>query len=164
MAGRMGKPLVPRAKAVRLDMSRGVASPHPLLRPIQGVGRWLFSFFLIAGVGWLLGTQYVTPNKRVIAVLAGLVVAGIAWRIDMISSLGLLVFALLYPRGTVFGNTNLALLLLVSVIWLMRISLGQIAGPRRTPVDLAIGGILIAYILSFRNLDPSHSTDAFGVF
>jgi len=145
-------------------MSRTVAAPHPLLRPVLDIGRRLFGIALVVGLGWLLGTQYVTPNKRVLAVMAGIIVAGIAWRIDMISGIGLLVFALLYPRGTVFGNTNLALLLLVLIMWLMRVSLGQIAGPRRTPVDLPIAGILIAYIVSFRNIEPGSGNSSFQVF
>jgi hypothetical protein len=145
-------------------MSRTVSAPHPLLRPLQGLGQRLFGLLLVVGLGWLLGTQYVSPNKRVLAVLAAIVIAGIAWRIDMISGIGLLIFALLYPRGTVFGNTNFALLLLVLVIWLVRVSLGQIAGPRRTPVDAAIAGILIAYIVSFRNIEPSYGNEAFSVF
>jgi len=56
----------------------------------------------------------------VIAVLAAAVMFGITWRIDLVSGIGVLVLALPYPRGTVFGSTNLALVLLLVVIWLLR--------------------------------------------
>jgi hypothetical protein len=106
----------------------------------------------VVGVGWLLGQQYVEPNKRVLGVLAGLLVFGIAWRLDMVSGLGLLVLSLPYPRGTVFGSTTLAFILLLLVIWLLRWTTREAAPPRRTPVDIPVVGLLVAYVISFYNI------------
>jgi O-antigen ligase/polysaccharide polymerase Wzy-like membrane protein len=107
---------------------------------------------LIVATGMLLGQQYVHPHKRVVPVMVAVLVFGLAWRIGMLSGLGVLLMALPYPKPTVFGSTNLALILLLLVIWLLRVSQGTSPAPRRTPVDVAIGGLLLAYVVSFYNV------------
>ena len=78
----------------------------------------------------MLGQQYLAPNKRVIPVIAAVVLFGLAWRTDMATAIGLLLVALPFPRYTTFGNTNLAFVLLLLVIWLLRVTSGsQPAGP-----------------------------------
>lgn len=111
---------------------------------------------LVAAVGVLLGLQYVAPNKRVLQVLAAVVLFGVAWRLDLVMGIGVLVLALPFPRGTVFGNTNLALILLLLVIWMLRFSTGHAPRPERTPLDAPIVGLLIAYLLSFANVRAEH--------
>src|SRR5258705_2372665 len=115
--------------------------PSRLLNPI-----------LVVIAGLVLGQQYVSPNKRVVPVIIGLLVSGLAWGVGIIAGLGVLIVALPFPRGTVFGNTNLALILLMLVIWLLRITQRQIPPPRRTPLDLPIIGLLTMYMLSFYNV------------
>lgn len=104
----------------------------------------------------MVGLQYASPNKRVIAVLAAAIVFGIAWRVDMVAGIGLMVLALPYPRGTVFGNSNFALILLLLVIWLLRYTQQQAAAPRRTPLDMPIAALSICYIVSFYSIDNAH--------
>ncbi len=124
-------------------------------RPIPW-GR-LRNALLVIGAGVLLGVQYMHPDKRMIAVLVAAIVAGIAWRLDTLSGIGLLVITLPYPRGTVFGNTNLALILLLLIIWLLRITQRHGPGPRATPVDAPVSGLLMAYALSFYNIADRES-------
>ena len=112
----------------------------------------LLGALLVAITGVVLGQQYVNPNRRVLPVLVGLVVTGLAWRVGMLAGLGVLVLALPFPRGTIFGNTNLALILLLLVIWLLRVSQRQSPLPHRSPVDVPIVGLLIMYMLSFYNV------------
>ena len=104
----------------------------------------------IAGV--LLGIQYWTPNKRVIPVVAALLVFGVAWRLSMVAAINVLVFLLPYPKGTVFGSTNLAFILLVFVIWLLRLSLRMSPPARSSPMNVPIFGLVLWYILSFYNV------------
>jgi len=104
------------------------------------------------------------PNKRVLAVMAALVVFGLAWRVSMVMGLGFLVLALPFPRGTSFGTTNLAFILILAVIWLLRMSQRASALPRRTPVDVPIAGLVIAYIVSFYNVEPRHLHHAMSNF
>ena len=118
----------------------------------QAWGQRLFGALLIVATGVLLGEQYVTPNKRVIPVILATIVFGMAWRFSMMSGIGVLVLALPFPRGTTFGNTNLALILLLAVIWLLRISQRDTPGARRTPLDAPIAALVLCYVLSFYNI------------
>ena len=132
-------------------MSATSAPANPLPRTRRWPGR-LLAAAVVVTAGWLLGQQYVTPNKRVVPVMAGLLISGLAWRVGMVAGLGVLVLTLPYPRGTTFGNTNLALILVLLIIWLLRITQRQSPLPRRTPVDIPIVGLLIMYMLSFYNV------------
>ncbi len=119
----------------------------------------MFGLTVLVGAGVILGIQYLTPNKRVIAVIAAAVIGGLAWRLTIVSGLGVLVVALPYPRGTVFGSTNVALVLALLLIWLLRASLRQAPQPQRTPVDAPVLALLGSFIVSFYNID---STVALG--
>ena len=103
-------------------------------------------------VGVLLGIQYWSPNKRVIPVVLATAVFGIAWRLSMGAAINVLVFLLPYPKGTVFGSTNLALIMMVFVLWLLRLSLRMSERARTSPIDIPILGLLLWYVLSFYNV------------
>lgn len=126
------------------------------VRSFARPGRDWFGVLLATGaviaIGWLVGAQIMDPNKRVLAVLAAVVVFGLAWRASMIMGLGVLLLALPFPRSTVFGSTSVAFILILLVIWLLRLSQRMAATPQRTPLDVPIVGLVIAYIVSFYNL------------
>jgi hypothetical protein len=128
----------------------------PQIRPRPGDRPdWLtpaLSWVLTIASGVILGMQYWDPNPRIIPVAVALLVFGIAWRLDMVAALSLLVFLLPYPKGTVFGNTNLAFIMLVFVIWLLRVSLRMSPPARWGPVAAPIGMMLLWYVLSFYNI------------
>jgi len=119
---------------------------------------------VVGAVGVLLGVQIMTPNKRVLAVMAAVVVFAIAWRASMVMGLGFLLLALPFPRSTSFGTTNLAFTLILLVIWLLRMSQRIAPWPQRTPADAPIIGLLIAYIISFYNVNPRHLSLALNNF
>lgn len=144
--------------------SRPLAAPPPFVRPLQEWAQRLFLLLVVVTAGIVIGTQYVHPDKRVLAVSAAVVVVGIAWRMSMVQGIGLLMFALLYPRGTVFGNTNFALVLLLLVLWLARMALRQVPTPARTPVDGIVGGFLLSFVISFYNVEPGNLGGAFANF
>src|SRR5262252_818033 len=110
-------------------------------------------------VGVLLGFQYWNPNKRVIPVVIVLMVFGVAWRLSMAAAINVLVFLLPYPKGTVFGNTNLAFILMVFVIWLLRLSLKMSPPARSSPLNLPIFGMILWYILSFYNVQDAFALE-----
>jgi hypothetical protein len=115
------------------------------------LGRAL-GFVVLAAFGLLLGIQYWTPNKRIIPVVAVMLVFGVAWRLSMAAAVSVLVFLLPYPKGTVFGSTNLAFIMIVFVIWLLRLSLRTAAPARSSPLNLPIVGMLLWAVLSFYNV------------
>ena len=125
-------------------------------RPQRPLTAWLDRLgviLLTIGVGVVLGAQYITPNKRVLSVLAAVVIFGVTWRLDMVSGLGVLILALPFPRTTVFGTTNLAFILLLLVTWLLRVTLGQNPPPRRSPLDAPLVTLFLCYVVSFYNID-----------
>lgn len=135
-----------------------MSAPLYPARPLPRRTAWnewlnrLASLGIVVGLGVLLGMQYMEPNKRILAVAAAVLVIGTAWRLDMVSGIGVLILALPFPRGTTFGSTNLALILLLLVIWLLRLSQREVARPERTPVDSAMGAFFLIVVLSFYNV------------
>jgi O-antigen ligase len=119
--------------------------------------RWLSKLVgpaIVTVAGIVLGYQYWLPNKRVVPVAVALLLLGLSWQIGMVSGLGLLTVMLPYPRGTVFGNTNLAMILILLVVWLLRMTQRMSPLPIRTPSDGPIVCLVIAYIVSFYNVRP----------
>jgi hypothetical protein len=112
----------------------------------------LFGLLALTGVGIVIGTQYVAPEKRTITVLIAAVLFALAWRIDLISGIGVLLFAMPFPRGTSIGSTNVVLVVLMSIIWLLRVSLRRLAPPQRTPVDAPLIALLLSFVVSFYNV------------
>ena len=112
----------------------------------------VFGFVALVATGVMLGFQYWTPNKRVIPVAVVLLVFGVAWRLSMVAAVNVLVFVLPYPKGTVFGNTNLAFILMLFTIWLLRLSLRMSPPARSSPINLPIFALILWYILSFYNV------------
>lgn len=125
------------------------------LRDFAGERDWLLTFLSVAavvGLGVLIGQQYVHPDKRVLQISAALLLFGVTWRLNLVAGLGVLMFALPFPRGTVFGSTNLAFVLLLTIVWLLRSTQREAPGFSRTPHDAPIVGLLIAYVISFYNV------------
>ena len=119
---------------------------------VDPVRRWL-GLALLVGAGVVLGINYVAPDKRMIAVIAATVVFGIAWRVDLVTGIGVMALVLPYPRGTVFGGTNVVVVAILLILWLLRGSLQQAPRTQATPVDLPMAALLIAFIVSFYNID-----------
>ncbi len=136
-------------------VNRTAASGPPPWR-VDPVGR-LLALLATIGAGVLLGLQYWAPNKRVIPVIAATAIFGIAWRMSMSVAMSVMVFLLPYPKGTVFGSTNLALILMLLVIWLLRLSLRMSEPARSSPLDLPILGLLLWYVLSFYNVQSEEA-------
>jgi len=130
----------------------GALPPKRQPNPLVGLLDRLGVILLIVSVGVVMGLQYITPNKRVLPVLAAIVMFGVAWRLDLVSAMAVLILALPFPRGLVFGSTNLAFILLLLVIWLLRASLGQSAPPRRSPLDVPLITLFACYVASFYNV------------
>lgn len=143
---RPAAPSTPRAP-------RGVVTPFA--RRLNQAFEWL----VIAAAGVLLGTQYVYPDKRMIPLIISVVVVGVAWRLDLLTGIAILVVALPYPRSTVFGTTNIAFVLMLVIFWLVRVSTRELQPPKASLIDLPIVGLVVVYILSFNNVRGEQSLD-----
>lgn len=125
---------------------------------IDPIGR-VFGALMTIVTAVLLGIQYVYPNKRVIPVILGITIFGMAWRLSMVAAINVMVFLLPYPKGTVFGSTNLALIMLVFILWLLRLSLRMSAPARSGPLNTPIFGLLLWYVLSFYNVQSDFALE-----
>ena len=132
-------------------MTVAVRLKHWLRPERDPIGRLLIVAAVLA-LGVVIGMQYMAPDKRMLAVMAGAVVFGIAWRLDTLTGIGFLLLALPYPRGTVFGSTNFAFILFLLLIWLLRVTQRRSPPPTRTPLDIPIAGLVLAYAISFYNV------------
>ncbi len=127
-----------------------------------GTGRWTAwldragTAILVAVIGVVLGQQYLSPNKRMIPVIGALLLFGLVWRVDLATGIGVLLLALPFSWHTTFGNTNLAFVLLLLVVWLLRVTVGESRPPSRTPIDVPLVALFVCYVLSFYNVEPAN--------
>lgn len=119
--------------------------------------RWARPLAVIIGMGILVGTQIVSPAKRVIEAVAAGVVVFILWNFSTIGALWFLVIMYPFPFAISLGNSNFVFVLIIFLIHMIRVSSGaeRFSLDRRVaaPVFFLVG----AYILSFYNVvaDPS---------
>jgi O-antigen ligase len=141
-------------------------APRPERRPNPLVGLLdrLGALFLVIGIGVMMGLQYISPNKRVLSVLTAVLMFGLAWRLNIIYGLGIMAIALPFPRTTTFGNTNIYLVALMLVIWLLRVSLRQSPPPHRSPIDAPLVMLFISYVVSFYNIEAADLAIGLGSF
>ena len=134
--------------------------PNPLTELLNRLGAILFTVTF----GIVLGLQYITPNKRVLSVILALLMFGLPWRLDLITGLGIMAIALPFPHTTIFGNTNLAFILLMIVTWLLRVTMRQNAPPHRSPIDAPLISLFISYVASFYNVTAGNLGVSLGCF
>ena len=107
---------------------------------------------LVLVVAIFAGQQLVSPDKRVVQVLAAGLLVFFAFRSRLITGLMLAVLFLPFQKGTSYGSTNRAFMLLIFIVWVFRVTTGRVKGAGRTPLDLPIIGLIMAYGLSFINV------------
>src|SRR5262245_20738291 len=113
--------------------------------------RLLLAVFVVC-VAVFSGKQLADTNARVIQVVAAGFVVFFAFRSQLITGLLLTVLFLPFPKGTSYGTTNMAFMLLVFMVWVFRVSTGRAKAIGRTPLDIPILGLVMAYALSFYNV------------
>jgi len=126
--------------------------------------RLLLAVFVVC-VAVFSGRQLADTNARVIQVVAAGFIVFFAFRSQLITGLMLTVLFLPFPKGTSYGSTNMAFMLLVFIVWVFRISSGRAKAIGSTPLDIPILGLVMAYGLSFYNVAlPEHIPLAWGQF
>ncbi len=139
-----------------MSPSPGTAPRHRWSAIEHWIGR-LGLFAAVIGIAIVAGMQFAQPDKRILQVIAAVAVVYLAFRSKSISALMLAVLFIPFPKGTSYGNTNLAFLLLIFVVWIFRITTGRARTVGRTPLDIPVLGLVMAYGLSFYNVtNPEH--------
>ena len=72
---------------------------------------------LVAFVSYVVGSQVITPQHRVIKALVVCLVAAIIWRFEVILALYIFVVLFPVPSGIAITSTNVALMTLIFLFW-----------------------------------------------
>ena len=126
-------------------------------------GRSAFALAILAFAVIAAG-QFVDPNPRVLQVGVAAVVVFLAFRAASIDALAVAVLLLPFPKATSYGNTNVAFLLLIFIVWVFRVSAKREPAPLRTRLDIPILGLVMAYAISFYEVEPEHLAMAWSQF
>lgn len=130
---------------------------HPFVRNLF-LGAFIVGFAVFAGM------QIATPDKRVIQVLAALLLVFFAFKIDSVSALAIATLFLPFPKATSYGNTNVTFVLLIFIVWLYRVTTHRVAPPKRIPAMVPVGLLVISYLISFYNVEHAHYAVAWAKF
>ena len=135
--------------------------------PGSVVSGWPGKVFLALGIVALsvvAGAQVVNPDPRVLQVVAAVAVVFLAFRATSISALAFAVLLLPFPKGTSYGNTNVAFTLLILLVWIFRVSTKREVPAVRTALDVPLLCLVMAYAISFYEVDAGHFTQALSLF
>lgn len=112
---------------------------------------WAWIAVVVGGL--LLGSQIYAPNQRMLQVFGAVALCMGAVRVESVVGLLMLIPLLPFPKLTTYGSTNVAFVILVFVIWLVRMVLRQEKSSGRSSLDLPAGLLIMAYLLSFSQLE-----------
>lgn len=140
-----------KPKPAAFDTSRSRGS---LFSPLSTRGIRNIIFIII--IGALIGSQIVSPNKRVIEATVGLVMIVILWNFSTFATLSFIILMYPLPFGTSIGNSNFILILVIFIIYMVRVSAQTEKIRSDRFFNLAIVLIVSSYILPLYNLtsDP----------
>lgn len=104
---------------------------------------------VVAFISYVIGTQVVSPHHRTMKALVVALMAVIMLRFDMIFTLYLFVILFPVPSGVAITSTNVALMSLIFLLWVVRANARKVQILPKTPIDVFIGLFLMAYVVSF---------------
>src|SRR5262245_36380387 len=114
----------------------GASAPATPSRLVSTPLRRALFALALAALALLIGMQIAQPDKRVLQVVAGGLIVFLAFRTQSIFALMLAVLFLPFPKATSYGNTNVAFILLVFVVWLFRVTTHRVTPTGRTGIDI----------------------------
>ena len=101
----------------------------------------------------VLGQQILAPNPRVIKLVAGVALFVAAYRARPFWALCMIVLFFPFPFSIFVGDSTMIFIVLVALVYLARLTMGQVPALRGTPVDAGMAVLMAAYMLSFFNID-----------
>jgi hypothetical protein len=120
----------------------------------QQLSRWWIALIVLAG-GAVAGSQFASPNKRVLQVVAAAIVVIGAIRLQSLAGLLILIPLLPFPKATTYGGTTFAFVLFVFLVWLGKVTLKIERVEGRSPMDVPVVLLVLAYLLSFSQIDST---------
>jgi O-antigen ligase len=108
---------------------------------------------IVVVVALVLSQQILAPNPRVIKLIAGMALFVAAYRARPFWALCMIVLFFPFPFSIFVGDSTMIFIVLVALVYLARLTLGQVPALRGTPVDAGMALLITAYVLSFSNID-----------
>jgi O-antigen ligase len=106
---------------------------------------------------YVVAQQVVFPQPRIIKITVLFLLLVIMLRLQTVYSLYLFIVLMPFPSGIALTSTNVVLMTLIPLLWVVRARSMQQALTTRTPVDGAIAFFLLAYIIAFANVQGTHA-------
>jgi hypothetical protein len=102
---------------------------------------------------WVVGTEIVHPHQRLVKVTILFIIIVIMLRFQMIYSLYLFILLYLFPSGITYGSTNLLLMTLIPLLWVIRATSSGVPLLKRTELDGLVIVLILAHAVSFFNME-----------
>jgi len=136
---------------VQIEATRNVRrwATHIIWRilPLTGV---------VVVLSYVISTQTVRPHHRMIKAAVLLVVLAILMKFEMVYCIYFFVVMFPFPSGIVLTSTNVILMTMIVLVWLVR---ARATGQRvfeRTGVDIWIALFLASYFVSLFSIETTH--------
>ena len=100
--------------------------------------------------------QAVRPHHRAIKAALFLGLMALMFRFEMVNAVYLFAMLFIFPSGISIASSNSVLMTVIPMIWAVRAASTKTALFRRTALDAPIALFLLAYVLSFMNVDTNH--------
>ncbi len=146
----MSRPYDENTQPASYRASRTDRMPR-VLRSLAGLPWWQLGLALV--VALVLSHQFSSPNSRVIKAVAGVVLFIVAFRLKPFWALCFITLFFPFPFGIFVGSSTMIFIVLIALVYLARLTLGQVPALVRTPVDVGMAVLVGCYILSFYNID-----------
>ncbi len=101
----------------------------------------------------VLASQVVQPHRRMIKMSVMLVALIIMLRFEMLYSLYFFVFLFPFPSGILVTSTNILLMTLLTLLWMVRANATGVRLFARTEIDGFVILFFVAHLLSFFNIE-----------
>jgi hypothetical protein len=112
---------------------------------------------IVVGAAYAVASQVVSPHRRLIKITVLFLLMVVMLRLETIYALYAFIVLMPFPSGVALTSTNVVLMTLVPLLWVIRArSMGQ-ALFKRTPLDGFILFFLLAYVVSFFNAESTHA-------
>ncbi|MBI4721267.1 MAG: O-antigen ligase family protein [Chitinivibrionia bacterium] len=98
-----------------------------------------------------VGFQVYDPSKRFIEAVVGVIFIALISRFSLVSSLLFFMLMYIFPFALKVGSSNVVFIPLILIIWLIRVSVRNVARPIGSLADWIVVLMAISYILSFYN-------------
>jgi len=127
-------------------------------RPLSDLLWRVFLLSVVVGLAaFAVAQQVVFPQQRIIKVTVLFLLFVIMLRLQTVYSLYLFVILMPFPSGIALTSTNVVLMTLIPLLWVVRARSMRQALATRTPIDRTIAFFLLAYIIAFVHVQGGHA-------